>query len=183
MRGLKYALLRSVLSAVAFSYCVLSSAGETPYPHIPPVPKAKGEQCVEPTDVMRRDHMKFILHQRDDTVHGGIRTSRHSLKGCIDCHVTADANGRYPSIKSKDHFCSACHSYAAVQVDCFECHSDHPHKQPGLDRTTVHSVGPVAPDMDLARVLSEFDIAPAALLADIRDAGARAEREPTTRAR
>src|SRR5687767_15571083 len=120
MRRLDRALLRPFLAAAGLCYCFASAAGDTPYPHIPAVPKAKGEHCVEPTEVMRRDHMKFILHQRDDTVHGGIRTSKHSLKGCIDCHVTADASGKYPSIESNDHFCSACHNYTAVKVDCFE---------------------------------------------------------------
>jgi hypothetical protein len=44
-----------------------------------PVPKhhtAKGEKCVEPTDVMRSNHMEFILHQRDKTVHQGIQERR-----------------------------------------------------------------------------------------------------------
>ena len=44
---------------------------------LPKIPAAKGEQCVEPTDVMRRQHMQFILHQRDLTVHEGIRTEKH----------------------------------------------------------------------------------------------------------
>ena len=62
----------------------------------PPAPKrkrapaakaVKGEKCVEPTEVMRRDHMKMVLHQRDDTMHQGIRTVKHSLKNCINCHA------------------------------------------------------------------------------------------------
>ena len=89
----------------------------------PPVIKIeKPGQCVEPTAVMRRDHMKLILHQRDQTMQRGIRTSKHSLKNCIDCHASAKTN----SVLGKDGFCESCHAYAAVQMDCFECHSPSP---------------------------------------------------------
>jgi hypothetical protein len=79
----------------------------------------KGEQCVEPTEVMRRDHMKFILHQRDKTMHEGVRTVKHSLKNCVDCHADAKTG----SVLGKDGFCASCHHYVAVHLDCFECHS------------------------------------------------------------
>lgn len=94
-----------------------------------PVPnevEGKGEQCVEPIDVMRRNHMQFILHQRDDTMHKGVRTKQYSLKECINCHVQPTADGSYPSIKTKEHFCNSCHTYAAVHIDCFQCHATHP---------------------------------------------------------
>ncbi|MEK7711680.1 MAG: hypothetical protein AAB312_01345, partial [Pseudomonadota bacterium] len=79
----------------------------------------KGDKCVEPVDVMRRDHMKFILHQRDETVHEGVRTTKHGLKNCVDCHADAKTG----SVLGKDGFCESCHAYAAVKLDCFECHS------------------------------------------------------------
>lgn len=94
------------------------------------LPKAKAEagaeQCVEPIDVMRREHMMMIKHQRDATMHQGIRTTKHSLVECINCHVTPDADGNYPSIKSEKHFCSSCHAYAAINIDCFQCHASKP---------------------------------------------------------
>ena len=79
----------------------------------------KEGECVEPEDVMRRDHMKFILHQRDKTMHQGIRTEKYSLKNCVNCH----ANSKTNSVLGKDGFCSSCHSYAAVSIDCFSCHT------------------------------------------------------------
>jgi len=79
----------------------------------------KGDKCVEPEDVMRRDHMKFILHQRDKTMHEGVRTTKYSLKNCVDCH----ADTKTGSVLGKDGFCESCHAYAAVKLDCFECHS------------------------------------------------------------
>jgi hypothetical protein len=35
-------------------------------------------------------------------------------------------DGKAVSVESKDHFCASCHSYAAVRVDCFECHASTP---------------------------------------------------------
>ena len=94
------------------------------------VPKPKpihGEgECVEPEDVMKRNHMEFILHQRDETVHNGIRTSKHSLKQCVSCHAVKDDNGEYVHVDDSRHFCVTCHEYAAVSIDCFQCHADTP---------------------------------------------------------
>jgi len=93
---------------------------------LPKLAPAKGEQCVEPNDVMRRNHFEFLLHTRDETMHQGIRGSKYSLAECINCHVLPDDNNQYVSHDSNEHFCSTCHEKAAVQIDCFECHSDKP---------------------------------------------------------
>ena len=69
---------------------------------------------------MRRNHMRFLKHQRDDTVRAGVRGARHSLKDCVDCHASP-ATGSV--IKADADFCSSCHRYAAVSIDCFECHT------------------------------------------------------------
>ena len=87
--------------------------------------------CVEPTEEMRRNHMEYILHQRDETMHRGIRTKQYSLEQCINCHVSAAADA--PRISSEQHFCNSCHSYAAVNIDCFQCHSDRPDTDAGED--------------------------------------------------
>lgn len=98
---------------------------------LPEVPKAKQNYndetlCVEPVDDMRRHHMNYIMHQRDDTLRKGIRTKQHSLKECIDCHNAPADDGKVANAESKDHFCSSCHVYSAVQIDCFGCHADKP---------------------------------------------------------
>ena len=54
---------------------------------LPAIEKGKGDQCVEDVQFMRKNHMKLLKHQRDQTVHKGIRTRQHSLNGCIECHV------------------------------------------------------------------------------------------------
>lgn len=104
-----------------------------------PLPKhniTKGDKCVEPTDVMRRSHMEFILHQRDKTMHQGIRTTRHSLKNCVNCHADPKTN----SVLGKDGFCESCHTYAAVNIDCFSCHTDKANSNKQT-KTSIESLG------------------------------------------
>ena len=77
--------------------------------------------CVEDTAFMRRNHMELLKHHRDRTVHEGVRTTQHSLANCVNCHADK-TSGRVTG--SKDAFCEGCHAYAAVKLDCFECHTD-----------------------------------------------------------
>jgi len=95
---------------------------------IPP-PRGKYDEqtlCVEPVEIMRRKHFDFILDHRDETVIRGVRTKQYSLKGCIDCHITPDVHGRYARYSEATHFCASCHQFAAVTIDCFQCHADRP---------------------------------------------------------
>jgi len=86
----------------------------------------KLSQCVRPTPEMRRSHFEFIQHQRDVTVHQGVRGSKDSLAGCVDCHVRHDADGKAVPINAPGEFCAGCHEYAAVSIDCYSCHSTVP---------------------------------------------------------
>ena len=102
----------------------------------PVIEKAvKGEQCVEDTDYMRRNHMKLLDHHRDKTVIEGVRTRQHSLKGCIDCHASAKTGS---VAAAKENFCVSCHTYAAVKIDCFDCHSTKPQSPSALTSDAAH---------------------------------------------
>ncbi len=106
---------------------MLSNAGELG--PVPPKAKANASdttKCVEPIGEMRKNHMEFLLHKRDETMREGVRTKQHSLTECIACHVTPNDKGEYARFGDDEHFCSSCHNYAAVNVDCFDCHSDLP---------------------------------------------------------
>lgn len=112
-----------VLIATVVSFSALpgrTEDGRTPVPS--PSAAVMGEQCVEPADVMRRNHMNFLMHQRDETLRDGIRGEKYSLRGCIDCHATPDDK----ATRSVRTFCDSCHDYAAVEITCFECHNDRP---------------------------------------------------------
>ncbi len=95
-----------------------AAQGRTP---VPAVQKAKvGTSCVALPPEMRRNHMEMLRHQRDDTVRGGVRGAKASLQGCIDCHAGAQTHS---VAKAPGDFCVSCHQYAAVKIDCFECHA------------------------------------------------------------
>ena len=119
--------IAAVVIAAALALAGVADAGEKLASRVavPAVKIEKGEACVAPTGEMRRDHMKMLLHQRDRTMRQGLREPRFSLKGCVDCH----ASQKTGSVLGTDGFCSSCHEYAAVSIDCFECHSPNPRKQ------------------------------------------------------
>ncbi|WP_296900845.1 hypothetical protein [Polaromonas sp.] len=97
-----------------------AASGRVPQPVIEP---ARGGQCVGDPAFMRRNHMTLLKHQRDDTLRGGIRTEKYSLKACIACHASQTSG----SVNlASSNFCQSCHAYAAVKIDCFECHANKP---------------------------------------------------------
>ena len=99
---------------------ITAPSGRVPKPTLE---QGKGDKCVEDTEFMRKNHMKLLLHQRDETVHKGIRTKKYSLQNCIECHASQKTN----SVTGSDqNFCQSCHSYTAVKLDCFECHATKP---------------------------------------------------------
>lgn len=95
--------------------------GGVPVPHL--AAPAKGKTCVAPIDVIRRNHMDFLLKQREETVRLGIRGGKYSLTGCIDCHAAPDPKAANPKVRTVDMFCEQCHAYAAVKLDCWSCHN------------------------------------------------------------
>jgi predicted CXXCH cytochrome family protein len=121
---LAVALAALLAAAVLLPPSAPACAGDAPWP--PKPMRGRGESCVADTGWMRRNHMTALTHQRDVTVHDGIRTKRFSLKGCVECHAVKGADGRAVTAASPAHFCRACHDYVAVRVDCFECHASRP---------------------------------------------------------
>lgn len=86
----------------------------------------KLDACVAPTPFMRRNHFELIKHQRDITVHEGIRKTDNSLAGCVDCHVRMDEQGNHVSVNAPGEFCAGCHEYTGASLDCFSCHATKP---------------------------------------------------------
>jgi [DsrC]-trisulfide reductase subunit J len=131
-----------------------ADASRVPLPH-PAIPASAGTKCVRDTEFMRRNHYELLLHHRTLTVHEGIRTKQDSLANCVNCH--AGKGGRVTG--SKDAFCVSCHAYAAVKIDCFECHSDRPapsvasllKPDPLRQAASLASLAPAAPVVEGAR--------------------------------
>jgi len=93
---------------------------------LPVIPMGQGDSCVKDTDFMRRNHMTLLKHQRDETMKEGIRGKPYSLKECISCHVVNGPDAKPVTVSSPEHFCRSCHDYAAVSIDCFQCHASRP---------------------------------------------------------
>jgi len=116
---------------LALTGLVAQAADPAPVKSVTRVPQpvieaARGEQCVEDPAFMRRNHMELLKHQRDDTMRGGIRGAKYSLKTCIDCHASKTTGS---VTAAGTNFCQSCHTYAAVKIDCFECHANKPQQQ------------------------------------------------------
>ncbi|ESQ10537.1 MAG: hypothetical protein N838_18780 [Thiohalocapsa sp. PB-PSB1] len=104
------------------------------------------DHCVEPTEYMRRNHMELIRHQRDTTVYGGIRSTKHSMAGCVGCHVGYDDNHQPLPINAEHQFCESCHDYAAVTLNCFDCHATVPEGESWNQETSVQNPSVYATD-------------------------------------
>ncbi len=85
-----------------------------------------GDSCVRETSWMRRNHMELLQHDRDRTLRQGIRSVDGSIKGCVECHVQQDDHGNTVAINAENQFCSSCHAFTSVSIDCFECHATTP---------------------------------------------------------
>ena len=125
-----YQLIRSL------PFVLIALYSNNLYPHDGETHVLKGqskadmqEQCVEPTEMMQKDHFGYLYHQRDKTVIDGIRTKQHSLANCVDCHVSYDKNGTAIPINSEGQFCQTCHVQTAVNIDCFTCHATIPREK------------------------------------------------------
>ena len=120
--------MRYALMVMALGVAVDATA-DTPKPAV--VIADPAGRCVAPNDVMRRTHMDMLKHQRDRTLRAGIRGEPASLNACIDCH----ASKKTGSVLGEGGFCQSCHAYAAVTLDCFECHQPKAKFKPGAQAT------------------------------------------------
>jgi hypothetical protein len=88
-----------------------------------PLARPRGEACVEPASVMRKQHMAMLYQWREEVVRGSGANHRtyvnasglsfeKSLSGtCLACHGSHEA------------FCDQCHKRASVSITCFNCHN------------------------------------------------------------
>ena len=113
------------LAAILFSIVFSTAACAEGKSSGPKLDIGKGKdnsalRCVEDPKIMRKEHMDRLLHQRNETMHKGIRGQKHSLVECVECHASTKTNS---VLGSNEAFCQGCHTYAAVKLDCFECHT------------------------------------------------------------
>jgi hypothetical protein len=136
--------MRRAAAIAALALLALAGCGPAPQPVVSITTPGK---CILPADQMRRAHPDMLRHQRTLTVHEGRRGMPASLSGCVDCHAphaATAASGSAPdtagtatvlaAVNSPGGFCDSCHAYAAVKLDCFECHASTPGRSTGTAR-------------------------------------------------
>lgn len=87
-------------------------------------PAATAKKCVLDKYDMRANHMSLLDEWRDSVVRDADRmytgVNGHSFNmslstgenSCLGCH------------NEKDKFCDRCHTYASVEVYCWDCHTN-----------------------------------------------------------
>lgn len=109
---------------VLLTYPIWSSFGkaaQAPKPSIetPVIEKMAEKKCIESTQFMKSSHMQLLIGWRDEALRKGNRIYKNregdevviSLQNtCMKCH------------SNKDKFCDRCHSFAAVEPYCWNCH-------------------------------------------------------------
>ena len=109
-----------LLAITALALPVVADTGRVPKPT--PTIEVSGK-CVAPVEEMRRNHMEMLKHQRDRTMRMGERNATVSLNGCIQCHASKTTGSVLGSrLSGPEGFCESCHAYAAVKLDCWDCH-------------------------------------------------------------
>ena len=148
-RHIFVSLLLAVVSLTA-------TAESATIPSSPSITKGEGDACVEEVSYMRKNHMELLNHQRDDTMHKGIRTKKHSLNNCVSCHAKKDDKGQYIAINAEKQFCQSCHTYAGVSIDCFQCHATKPAKKIHHHSLTNPQAIPQGDDVKTSQLLNNL---------------------------
>lgn len=126
MLGNKAYILFGLIAIVTLGLFASQEPSDDATIAVPNIPKAIGGECVAPPEIMRKNHMVMLQHDRDLKVKDGITNIESSLKDCIACHVVKDDAGVPVSYDSPKHFCRSCHDYVAAKPDCFSCHNSKP---------------------------------------------------------
>lgn len=131
--------------------CGLAAGGASAEALYPEIPKAVGAPHPEGNAYMRINHMKLLRHDRDETMRLGNRDTQYSLKECVACHAVTGPDALPIPVKAEGQFCSSCHEYAAVKIDCFQCHSSKPEE--GFTKLLMQSPAPT--EDEIATYLDE----------------------------
>ena len=105
------------------------AAGEHGDGLIPAIPKAVGAPHEEGNEFWRRNHMDLLRHDRDLTLRMGDRTIDASIKTCVTCHAVEGPDAEPIGAVDNGGFCSVCHKFASVKIDCFTCHKATPDEE------------------------------------------------------
>ncbi len=124
----------------------------------PQIPKATGQPHPEGNAYMRRWHMSMMKHDRDLTMYNGDRGIGASIGKCFECHAVRDEASTPVTFANSRHFCRACHDFAAVKIDCFDCHRSTPEgvEEPPSHAAVSGSITPLMPDAEQTGSLQAY---------------------------
>ena len=99
----------------------MGAAGTGPQINLdtPAIDQMEEKNCIEPAEFMRASHPQLLADWRQQAVREGqtIYTSSEGTvyemgleNNCLKCH------------SNRGQFCDSCHSYAAVELYCWDCH-------------------------------------------------------------
>ncbi len=115
----KGTIIPGLILFIAFVTFPVWFNGLTTAKDLPEPEKPKSGKCVMPADYMRANHMQLLNEWRDNVLRDGNREvleidGKKYPKGlqmaCMECH------------NNKEQFCDKCHTYAAVNPYCWDCH-------------------------------------------------------------
>lgn len=138
MSGKQIYILFGLIALVALSLFASQEPSDDSTISVPSLPKAIGGECVASPEIMRKNHMVMLQHDRDLKIKDGITNIDYSLKECIACHVVKDDAGMPVSYDSPKHFCRSCHDYVAAKPDCFSCHNSKPDEAVAMIAANPH---------------------------------------------
>jgi len=136
----------TIAGLVFISASTIVNAGQSELGPKVTIQETSGDQCVLPAEEMRRRHPDLLKHDRIQTLREGLRAQTDgslldgSLKQCVNCHAIK-TEGKYIRTDNNDHFCVSCHKYAAVSIDCFQCHRDIPEGTGNFHALSSSSIG------------------------------------------
>ncbi|MEN9849641.1 MAG: hypothetical protein RL368_2381 [Pseudomonadota bacterium] len=92
-------------------------------PLIPPAQAQFSPQqaCLLPLEQMRREHGDLLKQAHHAAAEQHI-VPAYQLGFCLDCHVTRNSQGKFPTADSNAHFCQSCHIFVGTKTTCFSCH-------------------------------------------------------------
>ncbi|MFZ5945306.1 MAG: sulfate reduction electron transfer complex DsrMKJOP subunit DsrJ [Bacillota bacterium] len=108
-----------------FTFPFILGAGKSPQaPELsldtPKINELAVKESIEDVEFMRANHMQLLNDWKVSVVRDGNRVYISEKTGqaydmslqntCLDCH------------SNKEQFCDACHTYAQVEPNCWDCH-------------------------------------------------------------
>ena len=107
----------------------------------PVLPKTE-KQCVLPVQYMKTSHMALLKDWRDGAIREGQR--EYVAPDGRRFPVSLTTTCLHQCHTAKGDFCDRCHNYAAVSLNCWDCHQDSKPAAVALGRAAFQAAMPAS---------------------------------------